>query len=503
MEKIRLIGRNSRLSMLQMNLVKNKIETRFPETEVEIITKTSLGDRLPEIPLQTVEGVDFFTQDIFNSLLNKEADIAVHSLKDMSATHFFGENNFAVVDREYQHDCAIFNPSIIEKLKQGKEIVVGTCSPRREEMAIKFLQQALPFYGKTVQIITKSIRGNIDTRLQKLDQRQYDAIILAAAGINRLLKSKTDAPLIRALLLHKKIMLLPLIECVPAPCQGAIVTEATKNHPTALAILSAIKEEKIHQDCINEKKFASQYGVGCLQKFGVTTLPIHPSNMVYAAGKKSDDTDFTNWFNLPILMVPAEELFSSTDYMSRFFNYTYSEQPTHFSTPTIFIANYKAVHLTADINSLQQKRIWVSGTKTWLALAKLGIWVEGSADAFGLDSLLPLWESPLLNIKKEDTTILTNKASEKNWQSKFWNTASSYELANQTDAVVTEKIKAANYIFWTSYRQYEQYKNQVKPNAQHLCCSGETATLLRAKEIQPIVFPNIKAFQQWRITNTF
>ncbi len=489
--------------MLQMNLVKNKIETKFPETEVEIITKTSLGDRLPEIPLQTVEGVDFFTQDIFNSLLNKEADIAVHSLKDMSAAHFFGENNFAVVDREYQHDCAIFNPSIIEKLKQGKEIVVGTCSPRREEMAVKFLQKALPFYGTEIRITTKPIRGNIDTRLQKLDQQQYDAIILAAAGINRLLKSKTDAPLIQALLLYKKIMLLPLIECVPAPCQGAIVTEATKNHPTALSILSAIKEEKIHQDCINEKRFASQYGVGCLQKFGVTTLPIAPYNLVYAAGKKSDETEFAKWFNLPILRISSAALFSSTDYMSRFFNYTYSDQPTHFSTNTIFIANYKAVHLAADISSLQQKRIWVSGTKTWLELAKKGIWVEGSADAFGLASLLPIWESPLFKIKKEDTTILTNRASEKNWQSKSWNTAASYELANHTDAEIAEKVKFANYIFWTSYRQYEQYKNRVNANAQHLCCSGETATLLSTNGIEPIIFPNIKAFQQWRITNTF
>lgn len=486
-----------------MNLVKNKIETRFPATEVEIITKTSLGDRLPEIPLHTVEGVDFFTQDIFNSLLNKEADIAVHSLKDMSAAHFFGENNFAVVDREYQHDCAIFNPSIIEKIKAGKEIIVGTCSPRREEMAIKFLQQALPFYGKQIHISTKPIRGNIDTRLQKLNQLQYDAIILAAAGINRLLKSNTDAPLIQALLLNKKIMLLPLIECVPAPCQGAIVVESSKNHPTALAIISAIKDEKIHADCSKEKLLALEYGAGCLQKFGVTTLPIPPYNITYAAGKNSDDTDFKKWYNLPLLRVPAEELFSSTDFMSRFFNYTYSEQPTHFSTPTVFIANHKAVHLAADISSLQEKRIWVSGTKTWLELAKMGIWVEGSADAFGLESLLPLWEIPLLNIKKEHTTILTNRASEKNWQSKFWNTASSYELANRSDAAIAEKIKAANYIFWSSYRQYEQYKNQVKPNTQHLCCGGETASLLRADGIEPIIFPNIKAFQQWRISNTF
>lgn len=489
--------------MLQMNLVKAKIETRFPNIEVLMITKSSLGDRLSEIPLQTVDGVDFFTQDIFNSLLNKEADIAVHSLKDMSAAHFFGENNFAVVDREHQQDCAIFNPSIIEKLKQGKEIIIGTCSPRREEMAVKFLQLALPYYGKEIQVLTKPIRGNIDTRLQKLDQEQYDAIILAAAGINRLLKSNTDAPLVKALLLDKKIMHLPLIECVPAPCQGAIVAEASSNNAWASSIIEAIKEDQIHQDCIKEKVLATQYGAGCLQKFGVTTLPIPACNIVYAAGMKNDGTPFTKWYNLPSLIIPSNELFSSTDYMSRFFTHRFSDQAMHFSTPAVFISNYKAVRHASDINSLQQKRIWVSGTKTWLSLAKKGIWVEGSADAFGLETLLPLWESPLINIKKADTTILTNSASEKNWQQKFWKTAASYELINQEDTELAEKIKSANYIFWTSYRQYEQYKNQVSKHAKHFCCAGETADLLKRAGIQPIIFPNIKAFQQWKTTNTY
>ena len=91
METIKLIGRSSRLSLLQIDIVKRKIESAFPEIKVEVIARSSKGDALQNIPLHTVEGSDFFTQDIFDALAIGEADIAVHSLKDMSRTFFWCE----------------------------------------------------------------------------------------------------------------------------------------------------------------------------------------------------------------------------------------------------------------------------------------------------------------------------------------------------------------------------------------------------------------------------
>ena len=143
-ETIKLIGRNSRLSLLQIDIVKRKIQSAFPDMNVEVIARSSKGDALQNIPLHTVEGSDFFTQDIFDALTIGEADIAVHSLKDMSSEHFFGPNKFAVVDRDDTRDVAIFNSDIEEKIKRGEKIIIGTCSPRREEMATVFLKKALP-----------------------------------------------------------------------------------------------------------------------------------------------------------------------------------------------------------------------------------------------------------------------------------------------------------------------------------------------------------------------
>src|SRR5882724_10552545 len=108
-ETIRLIGRSSRLSLLQIEIVRKKILAVLPQINVEVIARSSKGDELQNIPLHTVEGSDFFTQDIFNALKNGEADIAVHSLKDMSSEHFFGENKFAVVDRDDTRDVVILS----------------------------------------------------------------------------------------------------------------------------------------------------------------------------------------------------------------------------------------------------------------------------------------------------------------------------------------------------------------------------------------------------------
>ena len=492
---------------MQLQKVKHKITIAFPNAEVEIIGRSSRGDALQNVPLHTVEGSDFFTQDIFDELTNGEADIAVHSLKDMSSEHFFGTNQFAVVDRDDVRDIAIFNKSIETKLKNGENIIIGTCSPRREEMAVGFLQKALPQWNKKLKVETKFIRGNVDTRLRKLDAGEYDGIILATAGLNRLLAtpSAVEDPDggCRILLKGKKIMLLPLIECVPAPCQGAIVAEANPDNKKAVELLNVINDTKLMQACVQEKKIAMQYGVGCLQKFGVTTIVYGNTStglveILYAAGKDSSGNTFSKWTDLPILEIYNKKLFSTTDFMGSFFQYDYKEEVEAIKEPIVYVANYKAIEKEEVINQLRTKKVWAAGTKTWLELAKKRIWVAGSADSFGLEFLLKPWLMPLFNISKEDVAVVTNNQSAEAWQAKGWKTYGIYSTEKKEVPGIAEQIKNADIIFWTSYRQYVQYKDAVKENVQHVCPYGETAEQFKAAGIVPVVFPNIKAFQQWR-----
>ena len=497
METIKLIGRSSRLSLLQIDIVKRKIQSAFPDLKLEVIARSSKGDALQNIPLHTVEGSDFFTQDIFDALATGEADIAVHSLKDMSSEHFFGANKFAVVDRADTRDVAIFNSDIEEKIKRGEKIIIGTCSPRREEMAIVFLKKALPQLSSEIKIGTKDIRGNVETRLRKLNSGEYDATILATAGLNRLLKSPEDADLIKELLADKKLMLLPLIECVPAPCQGAIVAEAHHLNTKAVEVLQKINEEELLADCYGEKKEAVKYGAGCIQKFGVTTLRTKNGKYLYAAGKDSEGTEFVKWDTFPAIKIEGP-LFSSTEVMKGFFDYAWIDKEVKITTPVIFVANYKTLQGQSEVKNLANRTIIASGTKTWFELSKKGCWVTAGADALGFEFLLSSLNMPLLNILAEDISILTHEAAAERWKLKGYNAVNNYKQLPKNDDTIRESIIAAEAIFWTSFSQYEYYGNYAKPRTKHLCAGGETAELLKQAGVEPVIFPTIKAFEQWR-----
>ena len=347
----------------------------------------------------------------------------------------------------------------------------------------------------------------MDTRLKKLDDGEYDGIILATAGLNRLLATPSGAESpdgdCKELLKDKKLMLLPLIECVPAPCQGAIVAEANPDNKKASEVLNVINNTKLMQACVQEKQTAMQYGAGCLQRFGVTSISYGDTSagsaeILYAAGKDSTGNTFSQWTGLPELEVDDKNFFSTTDFMGSFFQYDYNSEVTDIREEIVYVANYKAAGKDDVNNQLQKKRVWAAGTKTWFELAKRGIWVEGSADAFGLEFLLTPWQMPLFNISKEDVAVVTNNQSAKAWQQKGWNTYGTYSTKEKEVPGMAEQIKEADIIFWTNYRQYAQYKNLLKENVQHVCPYGETAEQFKAAGIEPVVFPNIKAFQQWR-----
>lgn len=521
MKKVRIICRQSRLSLLQAELVMQKILNVQPGAEIEILGRSSRGDRELSVPLSALDGTDFFTEEIFEALEKNEADIAVHSLKDMSAPHFFSHNAFAIVDRDDVRDVAIFNSNVIEKIKNSETIVIGTCSPRREEMAISFLRKALPQLGN-IKIEIKSIRGNVEGRLKQLHTGDYDATILATAGLNRLLRNEetpssvnnSDSALVRTLLKNKMLMLLPIFECVPAPCQGAIVAEAHPTNKEAVELIQKINDEVLLDETINEKKKAFEYGTGCLQKFGVTTIKTKNKTHLYAAGEDTAGNKFLEWTNLPDVTIDESKLFSSTDYMKDFFSYEWTNENIQIHEPVIFVANYKAVQQSSielmtyksatqeELNSSnvagEQKIILASGTKTWFELAKQGYWVTASADALGFENLLPVLQMPLFAIAVNDICILTHETAAERWKAKDVAAVSNYKLISKNDALIAQQIAASDSIFWSSFAQYVQYEPFVKHDATHICAGGETATLLRNAGVEPIIFPTIKAFEQWR-----
>ena len=500
-----VVCRGSWLSLAQAEIFKQKVVLHFPLVNINIIIKQTDGDKNQSTPLHLVEGKDFFTKNIQAFLQTGQADFAIHSMKDVSGEDFFNQNYYAIIDREDIRDVAIFNNNIIEKIKHNQPIIIGTSSPRRTNMATNFLTKALPQFNNvypTIQAIP--VRGNVDVRLQKLEAgNMYDGIILAAAGLNRLLQYAPAKQTVNNLLRNKKLMYLPLFDCPPATGQGAIVVETVANNADAICILNKIKDTVNHNAIQQERTMAAKYGYGCSHQFGTFHIDLPSVSFTYAAGNDVHATPFTEWDCANMQKPFVGKIFATSNYMKDFFTYQFNDV---INIPndgnTVFIASHKAIHSNKLVQQLANKNVWAAGTKSWLALAKQGVWVQGSADGLGIEFIEQTFKGLLLRIDPSKVLIITNTISAINWQQQNRLAIGTYTLQPILSAALQNEIAAADNIFWTSFQQYQLCKPFLKTNLVHYCLPGRTATLLQQQGIVPIIFPSIKACNLWMNQNT-
>jgi hydroxymethylbilane synthase len=495
-----VVCRGSWLSLAQAEIFKARVKAFFPGVIINIIVRTTAGDKNQSTPLHLVEGKDFFTKDIQQSLRDGEADFALHSMKDVSSEDFFSNSCYAIINRDILQDIAVFNKDIISKIERGETLTIGTSSPRRSNMCIDFLQKALPYCnGKTAILEAKPVRGNVDIRLQKLSNGEYDGLILAAAGINRLLQHEDSREAVKGLLAGKKLMLLPLFECPPAAGQAAVVAETDPGNTAAVALLKAIEDKELTAAIQQERKMAYRYGFGCSQQFGTFCINTGKTAFGYAAGKDEQGNEFTEWDFEVSLNPGGKKIFSAADYMKAFFSYRNLEDvEIDKESRAVFVSSHKAIHSEALAAQLQPKKTWAAGTRTWYALAKKGLWVNGCADGLGFDFLLAILAEPLFGLQQQHIQLITNSSSAQHWQQDEKNAVGTYALVATQDEALIAAIRKAGIIFWTSYQQYHAYKQYSSKTATHCCPAGKTATLLSKEGITPFVFPTIKAFIQWK-----
>ena len=217
--RIRIATRESRLAMRQTEMVGEALRARHPRIAVETVGMTTKGDRVLDRPLAQVGGKGLFVKELEVALDEGRADIAVHSLKDVPMVL---PAQFAIATfgrREDPHDAFVSNRhASIESMPAGA--LVGTSSLRRESQ----LRHAFP------QLRFRALRGNVNTRLAKLDAGEYDAIILAAAGLRRL----GLEPRIRAT--------LPETLALPAIAQGILAIEYRRDRADIAALLAPFED---------------------------------------------------------------------------------------------------------------------------------------------------------------------------------------------------------------------------------------------------------------------
>ena len=238
--QIKIGTRGSQLALWQAEWIKSRIESLFPEISGSVVPIKTTGDRIVDRPLSMVGGKGLFVKEIEQALLDREIDLAVHSMKDMPGSLPDSLIIGAIPARENPFD-AVVSGSGKSLMELPSGAVVGTSSLRRSSQ----VKHARP------DLTVESIRGNLDTRLKKLDSGKFDAILLAAAGLIRL---EMD---------HVITEYLPESLMVPAAGQGALCVETRENDNFINPLMEQLNDPDTRKCVIGERSFLQQIEGSC------------------------------------------------------------------------------------------------------------------------------------------------------------------------------------------------------------------------------------------------
>lgn len=248
--KIRIGSRGSDLALWQANFVKDQLEKLGHEVSIKIIV--TKGDRIQNLSFDKIEGKGFFTKEIEEALLRNEVDLAVHSHKDLETTNPEGLIIGAVSYRENPADLLLIHAKAFDKTQPfslKKNAVIGTSAARRKSQLLRLRPDC------TIQ----DLRGNVPTRIQKLRDGNYDAIVLAAAGVERL---KLDLTGISTVLFSEE-------EFIPAPAQGVLGLQIREEDITLKEALKAIHHSDVQESIAVERDVMRLMEGGCQLPLGV------------------------------------------------------------------------------------------------------------------------------------------------------------------------------------------------------------------------------------------
>ncbi len=260
---IRIATRKSPLALWQAEHVAERLKRAFPGLETELVTMTTKGDKLLDAPLAKVGGKGLFVKELEQGMLEGRADIAVHSMKDVPVEFPDGLHLSVILQREDPTDAFVSNRyTSLSELPERPRI--GTCSLRRQCQ----IKEKFP----NAEILT--LRGNVNTRLAKLDAGEFDAIILASAG------------LIRLGMHHRIAARLDPSESLPAIGQGAIGIECRSDDTIINELLSRLHDPETHICVSAERAMNARLKGGC--QVPIAGFAILQSDTLYMRGLVGD-----------------------------------------------------------------------------------------------------------------------------------------------------------------------------------------------------------------------
>lgn len=487
MQTYKIGTRGSLLAVTQSTLMKNELEALSGDKFELVLIKTQ-GDQITNKPLWQLEGKDFFTKELDEALLKGEVDLVIHSYKDLGSIRPEGIKLGAITQRKFAHDILLIPEENIAKLKELKgEFIVGTSSPRRIVNIQKKLKRFLPLGNpESVNIRCETLRGNVNSRIQKLRDGQYHAIVLALAGIERLATGEGSKDEIATLLKGLNFMILPQSVFPSAASQGALgieLLEGRKDDGRLLSIIAKLNHDETIEEIKRERKAFKEYGGGCHLAVGIHVKKIGPHFLHVHSGEVDEKpVEMKSIEGLKTPKLPEnKKIFIGLPHGSiegalydDFLSKTSLKEKVTLSGSNIFFTTRYA--LDTLMLSSGHESLWAAGPKSAEILAENGYWINGTSDSLGTEELKALKESKALNLIKNlegKWMTLTHPDS----QSDLGKVIPSYTRSEkEVSKQYEEELKTVGACFWTSFPQYEAFMKRFPflKEAHHFCGLGKT-----------------------------
>jgi hydroxymethylbilane synthase len=381
--RLRIVSRASDLAVLQAELVARALRERWPGLDVQRLTRSSEGDRDQRVALWSMPDKGLFTADLSRALVNDDADLAVHSWKDLPIAAPAGTVVAGTLGRADPRDVLLFRPDVARRRPASLSIL--SSSPRRSWQIETSLGPRLPW---PVEGLTFTpVRGNIPTRLRRLLAGEGDALVVAKAALDRLLSDDAPAAVtseVRMALDQCRWMVLPLKEHPAAPAQGAIGIEVAERRQDLVARAREISDQATWSAVTRERAILDALGGGCHEAVGATVLVRDYGHVTSVRARVPGQPDQLTWSLETTAPAPpstsADRVWPRRNERERA-----TRRPLDVAPPpadaALWVARADALPPAWPIG--EDQLVWAAGGRTWDRLASRGVWVNGCADGLG------------------------------------------------------------------------------------------------------------------------
>lgn len=380
--RLRILSRSSALAVAQAQEVARALG--WPSgASVDFLTRESLGDRESEMALARSSEKGLFTADLSDALVAGDADIVVHSWKDLPIEARSDTVVAGTLPRADVRDLLLVPRDVVRRAPTTLRVL--TSSPRRRWQVSRSLAPLLPWRFGSISPL--DIRGNVPTRLDKLLRGDGDALVVAKAALDRLLGPHAAADAraaVRRALESCSWTVLPIRTFPAAPAQGALAIEVAAARSDLVELVGHVSDRSTYDACRTERQVLASVGGGCQEALGATVLHRSYGTITSVQGRHPNGSEIERWsLESTQPLPPKSEGRLIWPGPGEQFSGVRAPRKTDVPSPARALWVTRADALPEGLALSDETLVWTPGERTWRALAARGIWVNGCADGLG------------------------------------------------------------------------------------------------------------------------